>query len=72
MGKEDPKQRIIKAKLTALIAMYFGENTAEIYKACYQDMPVEFVEKSSEKLLTEYLGTDRARALITEVKTEQV
>lgn len=68
MPKEEPKQRLVKAKLIALIAMYFGENTAELYKACYADMPIEFVEKSSEKLLMEYLGIDRARALIIEIK----
>ncbi len=70
--REEPHQRLVKAKLIALIAMYFGENTAELYKSCYAEMPIEFVEKSSEKLLMEYLGVERARALILEIKEEPV
>lgn len=71
-SKDNPKQRLEKAKLVALIAMYFGENTADLYKSCYADMPIEFVEKSSEKLLMEYLGMERARALILEIQNDPV
>ncbi|MBI4407884.1 MAG: hypothetical protein HY565_05305 [Candidatus Kerfeldbacteria bacterium] len=68
MVQEDTAQQLFKAKLVALIGMYFGETTASLYKAAYTQMPVDLVEKSSEKLLTEYLGLDRARMLIKEVK----
>lgn len=72
MIQEDQRHRLLKSKLVVLIAMYFGDRTAELYRASYTDMPIEFVEKSTEKLLTEYLGADRARALINEVKTNDL
>mgnify|MGYP001613708332 FL=1 len=60
--------QLLKAKFVVLISMYFGDTTAAVYKSAYVQMPVDLAEKSSEKLLTEYLGLDRARALIKEVK----
>lgn len=64
--------QLFKAKLVALIGMYFGDATAIVYKAAYVEMPIELVEKSSEKLLMEYLGLERARALISDVKRAQL
>lgn len=61
--------QLLKAKLVALISMYFGETTATMYKSTYVQMPIDLAEKSAEKLLTEYLGLDRARALIKEIKS---
>lgn len=60
--------QLLKAKLVALISMYFGEATATMYKSAYVQMSIDLAEKSVEKLLTEYLGLDRARALIKEIK----
>ena len=64
----DTTDQLLKAKFVALISMYFGEATATLYKSAYVQLPVDLAEKSSEKLLTEYLGLDRARALIKEVR----
>lgn len=64
--------QLLKAKLVALIGMYFGETTALVYKAAYVQLPIELVEKSSEKLLMEYLGLERAKALISDVKRDQL
>ena len=61
----------LKNKLVVLIGQYFGDATATLYASVYAEMPLEFVEKSSEKLLTEHLGLDRARALILEIKQEK-
>lgn len=72
MAEKETADRLFKAKLVALIAMHFGEKTAELYKSVFFNMPVEFVEKTAEKLFTEYLGTDRARALITETKKQDI
>lgn len=70
MVKEATTERLFKAKLVALIDMYFGATTANMYKASYQELPIEFVEKSSEKLFTEYLGSERAQALIKQTKED--
>lgn len=64
--------RLFKAKLVALIAMHFGDKTAELYKSVFSTMPVDFVEKTAEKLFTEYLGAERARALIFETKKQDI
>jgi hypothetical protein len=65
-------ERLFKAKLVALVAMHFGDKTAELYKALFATMSVEFVEKTAEKLFTEYLGSDRAHALIVETKKQNI
>lgn len=70
MVSNDTTERLFKAKLVVMIAMHFGEKTAELYKGVFLTMPVEFVEKTSEKLFTEYLGTERAKALIADTKEE--
>ncbi|EKE01568.1 MAG: hypothetical protein ACD_21C00103G0002 [uncultured bacterium] len=72
MVDNDTAERLFKARLVALIAMHFGEKTAELYKGLFSTMPLEFVEKTAEKLFTEYLGTDRAKALITETKKSDI
>ena len=72
MGAEGRTELLFKAKVVALIGMYFGDDAADLYKASYQTLPLEFVEKSSEKLLMEYLGLERARALIDEVKRQDI
>lgn len=68
MDQGDTRQLAYKSKLIALIGSYFGDHTAVLYQAVYAEMPIDFVEKSSEKLLTEYLGIDRARALVCQAK----
>ena len=68
MHRGDVQPQVYKSKLIALIGSYFGEHTAVLYQAVYAQMPIDFVEKSSEKLLTEYLGSDRARALVCQAR----
>ncbi len=68
MNQGDSRQQAYKSKLIALIGSYFGDHTAVLYQSVYADMPIDFVEKSSEKLLTEYLGSERARALVYQAK----
>lgn len=70
MTNNDTAERLLKAKLVALIAMHFGDKTAKAYKALFAPLPIETVEQSAEKLLTEYLGIDRAKALLLEVKKD--
>lgn len=64
----DTQQLAYKTKLITLIGSYFGDRTAVLYQAVYAEMPIDFVEKSSEKLLTEYLGSERARALVSQAR----
>ncbi len=65
-------ERLFKAKAVALIGMYFGEDAAVLYKATFETLPLEFVEKTAEKLLTDYLGNERARAVINELKEHSI
>lgn len=72
MNQGDTHLKAYKAKLVGLIGSYFGDHTAVLYQAVYADMPIDFVEKSSEKLLTEYIGRDRARALVDQAKSRHI
>ncbi len=72
MGNQVEAERLFKAKMVALIGMYFGDDTAVLYKSTFEPLPIEFVEKTAEKLLTDYLGSERARAVINELKHQPI
>ncbi len=68
MAQGDTHLKAYKSRLIGLIGSYFGDHIAVLYQSVYANMPIDFVEKSSEKLLTEYIGRDRARALVDQAK----
>lgn len=61
-----------KAKLVQVIEIHLGRPTAMVYAGMFAQMPIELVIKSTESLLTEYIGSTKANGLIGNVCNEPV